>query len=231
MGTHEPRPYRKTIFDRLGPDAGLVVHAALWTMVLTVPGGFLGFYLATRVGAGWLGALVLIVGIGVAAWAIGAGVVLWWTGKVGQAWLGFTMPSGNSTPYQEQFSQEDALVMRGEVAIALEAYEQRIALDPTGIRVRLKAAELYATLGKNPVRAAELFREVQRMPGLTPGDDQHASNRLADLYLGPLQDPGRALVTLRRLVELYPRHHTTPRVREAIARLKAHAGAATDRQS
>ena len=59
------------------------------------------------------------------------------------------------------------------------------------IWVRIAAADLYATHGQNAKRAAELYREVQRIPKLMSGQDVYVSNKLVDLYLGPLKEPGR----------------------------------------
>ena len=46
------------------------------------------------------------------------------------------------------------------------------------------------------------------------------SNRLVDLHLLAEED-GRALVELRRLIELYPGTDTSIRAREALGRLKS----------
>ena len=54
----------------------------------------------------------------------------------------YTMPSGTSTPYGEQFSYQDALAARGDVAGALESFEAVIAERPGVAAPRLKAAEL-----------------------------------------------------------------------------------------
>ena len=58
-------------------------------------------------------------------------------------------------------------------------------------------AEVCAREAKNPTRAAELFREVQRIPGVTVGEDICVSNRLVDLLTGPLADRGKAMGELR----------------------------------
>ena len=87
-------------------------------------------------------------------------------------------------------------------------------------RVRLAAADLYMTHGANPKRAAELYREVQRMPTASSGQDVYASNRLADLYLGPLREPRRALVEFRRLIERYPGSRAADHARLALGTLK-----------
>jgi hypothetical protein len=93
----------------------------------------------------------------------------------------------------------------------------------------VKAAELYSREKRNHARAAELFREIQRTPGLTAGEDVYATNRLVDLLTGPLEDPGRALGELRRLVDRYPGSAAAVHARAALVTLKLRVhGDATD---
>jgi tetratricopeptide (TPR) repeat protein len=131
-----------------------------------------------------------------------------------------TMPSGKSTPYEEQFSREESLAARGDVAGALEAFERVIAEQPSAIAPRMRAAELYASRGGNPGRAAELFREIRGIAGVPVRDAVYASSRLVDLYDGALDDPGRALVELRRIIELYPGTPVATHARNALPGMK-----------
>jgi hypothetical protein len=132
-----------------------------------------------------------------------------------------TFPDGHSTPYEAQFSHEDSLAIRGDVLGALAALERRIAEQPTVASARLKAAELYAGQGADPTRAAQLFREIRGLPGVATRDAIYATSRLVDLYHGPLDDLGRALVELRRIVELYPGTPLAAHARTALPELKA----------
>jgi len=141
------------------------------------------------------------------------------TRAAGDAMTFFTA-GGSSTPYEEQFSREQALVMQRDYAGALALYEQRILDAPGEHRARIAAAELYMTHGNNPKRAAELFREVQRSPTAATGHNIYVSNKLADLYLGPLHEPRRALVEFRRLIEQYPGSTAAKHARMALANLK-----------
>lgn len=134
--------------------------------------------------------------------------------------LRFIAISGESTPSVPQYSLEQSLVERGQVAEALAMYESRIARSAGDADVRLRAAELYATSGNNPRRAAELFAEVRRIDGVGSGQDIYASNRLIDLYSGALDMPGRALVELRRMIDRYPGTPAAANARNALARLK-----------
>ena len=203
----------------MGPDGALVLRAAGRGAPAAFIGAILFALIGSRVGLdGYaltaftlVGALTLLACAAVLALRLGKGA--------GQVFQHMTA-GGSSTPYEEQFSQEQALVMRRDYAAALALFEQRIASDARDSRARVAAADLYATHGQNPMRAAELYREVQRMADLQSGHDIYVSNKLADLYLGPLNTPGRALVELRRIVQRYPRSPAAEHARLAIANLK-----------
>lgn len=212
--------------DRNGPDAGVKIRTAryalmvfplalaLWSAVVTQKLGLTGKKAAAIILFGALATAVVTYYAGLAS-ANGAGAVA----------RAYTMPSGSSTPYEEQFSYQEAMAARGDVAGALESFEAVIAERPGVAAPRLKAADLYARRGKNPHRAAALFREVRDLSSASPRDALYAASRLVDLYDGPLQEPGRALVELRRLVELYPGTDVAAGARTAIARIKAQRAA------
>lgn len=215
-----PAVYKRTLMDRLGPDGAMMMRArvvsvlafivtfplaavASQTRALTAPHPIL----TGLVGASLAAALMYFMMERLPA-AAGAGA------------LAVTAATGISTPYEPQFSREDALAARGDVAGALAAYEEVIAAHPQAIPPRIRAAELYAARGANPRRAAELFREIRAIPGVTNRDAVYACSRLADLYDGSLNDPGRALVELRRIIELYPGTPVAAHARAALPRLK-----------
>ena len=137
-----------------------------------------------------------------------------------------TLPSGNSTPYEQTFSYQEAMVARGDVAGALTSYEAIIAEQPGAIAPRIRAAEHYARGNRNPARAAELFKEIRAAPAASARDVMYASSRLVDLYDGPLTDPGRALVELRRIIERFPDSPQAKHARVALPALKARLDAA-----
>lgn len=137
-------------------------------------------------------------------------------------------PMGRSTPYAHDFSQEQALVARGDVATALALYEQHIAAAPNDAEARIRAADTYAREARDPVRAAALFREVARMDGVPAPRQVYAVHRLADLQAGPLGDPGPALRELARLADRYPGTDVAREARRAIAGLKARAATSNE---
>jgi len=62
---------------------------------------------------------------------------------------------------------------------------------------------------------------VRDIPGASARDALYAAQRLIGLYDGPLGEPGRALVELRRLVERHPGTDVAAGARAAIAQIKA----------
>jgi hypothetical protein len=206
-----PAPYRPTIFDRHGPAAADRIRAGIYgAMVFGLAFG------AVALAARRISFIVIVVaavaGLGAAMAALSLG------GAAGGVARAFTMGTA-TTPYEEQYSYQQALVMQGKVNEALASFEDLIAASPEAVQPRVKAAELYAR-HDGARRAAELLREAQRSPRLTAGEDVYVTNRLVDLLAGPLGDPGRACVELRKLIDRYPGSANAARAREALARIK-----------
>ena len=218
----EARPlYRKTLLDRFGPEGALILRArvvACLTFVVT-------FVLASAAAQHRPATAAHPLLTGLAGGFIGAALMYAMMTQLpaaaGAAALAVTAPSGLSTPYEEQYSWEESLAARGDIPAALAAYERIIAERATAVLPRLRATELYAARGNEPGRAAALFREVRAIPGVTTRDALYACSRLVDLYDGQLDEPGRALVELRRIIELYPASPAAVHARLVLPRLKA----------
>lgn len=205
-------PYEKTMLDRLGPDGARYIQLIGPGFMIIV---FVTLALALAGVPLWFG-----FPIGLVAAAIATALIYHFSEATGQGFLSFLQPSGSSTPYEKQYSLQESLAIRGNVAGAIASYEEIIAQDPGDIEARIRAAELHAGKGGNPKRAAECFAEARRVPGLTAARDLYISNRLIDLLRGPLNDEGRALVELRRLVQLHPASRDAKFARGAIAKMK-----------
>jgi len=216
---NETAARRPTLFDRLGPDAGRLLplagySAIIFLLALPVAGKILA---RTRVqGAGYL--LLTLASAAAITWLFRR-AILFFSDAAGGS-LHYATNGGTSTPYVQQFSLEQAMVMRGEVDEALASFERRITERGSSVDVRIRAAELYAREGNNPVRAAELLREARSRPELTEGQDIYVTNRLVDLLAGPLNEHGRALVELRRLIERYPGTSAASHARAALSAIK-----------
>ncbi len=218
--------YKPTLFDRHGPDAGLRLKAGGYALMTFALMAVMWYIVASRKFGleGWRAGSFTLVAASLSA------LLAYRMGLASAAGAGgiaryVTMPSGASTPYEEQFSFQESLAARGDLAGALESYEAVISERPDAASPRLKAAELYARQGRNPRRAAELLREVRNLPTATVREALYASLRLVDLYEGALDEPGRALVELRRIIELYPDTDAARGARVAIARAKSQRAA------
>jgi hypothetical protein len=218
---HDDAGERTSWLQRQGADAGLALRSMGWLGLIFLMSLMLGYAVAERIGfsgypAAGVALLVALVLTG------GAGVfILNVANAAGAATLAVVLPSGRSAPYEEQFSYQEALAARGDVAGALESYEAVIAERPDAPLPRLKAAELHARRGGDAARAAELFKSVRDLPSASRRDILFASNRLVDLYDGPLGEPGRAIVELRRIVERFPGSPDASRAQAALPRLKS----------
>lgn len=147
-----------------------------------------------------------------------AGVV-WLPRAASEGFLGFLWPNKGEAVRETGYSHIQAKAAAGDVAGALAAYEAEIAANPLAIAPRAQAAELYAQ-GADPARAAKLFAEIRRVPGCSPKHDLYATQRLVDLYDGPLKQPQRSLTELRRIIERHGDSREAPFAREALARRK-----------
>src|SRR5687768_15214613 len=142
-----PAQYRRTRGDRLGPDAALIYRAVPYMIVLFGCLALLFSILRQRFeySSAWIIPL-----------ALATTAALTWSGMrfasaAGRGFAQFVLPTGESTPYEHQFSREESLVARGDIAGAADAYEAAIAehpvTTPAGISVRIRAAELYMGAG------------------------------------------------------------------------------------
>jgi len=156
---HSPG-YKRTWFDRQGPDAGLRLKAGSYGAMVTAITFSAIMLFAAQAGSPSvgtiLGAFVVAALFGGVTFVIGAKL----SDGAGAVAKSFTMPSGSSTPYEQTFSFQEAMAARGDVAGALASYEAIILEQPLATAPRLLAAEHYARGNRNPARAAELFREA-----------------------------------------------------------------------
>ena len=140
--------------------------------------------------------------------------------------------SGHGDRIAFEHSQLQALVAQGRVAEALEGYERALTAHPGDARLRLHVADTYARDGLDAGRAAQLFREGSQLllsrrdarRGPAQEGVLYATQRLIDLYDGPLKEDGRALGELRRLIELFPESREANAARLALARRKQDRG-------
>jgi hypothetical protein len=223
----ERRSYQKTLFDRHGPDAALIMKVFFRSLAA----GGLSFPMILAIAAknnllGWRMITVAILGP-VAVALLTYRITMWALDRTQDGVSAVLEGAQGSTPYTQQNSYIQTMVMQGRLDDAIAEYERLVAEPECTVDVRIRAAELNTREAKKHARAAELFREAIRHPACGPGEEQYCVNRLVDLLTGPLEQPGRALVELRRLADRYPNSGIGERARDALRVLKARQMAAS----
>lgn len=116
-----------------------------------------------------------------------------------RAMMSVVAPSGSSTPSPDDYSFEKSLLARGKIAEALTELQVRLATCPHDPALCLFAADVHAREARDPATAERLYLHVRDVPTATQAQDYAATNRLIDLYLGPLDNPARAAQELERM--------------------------------
>lgn len=178
-----------------GLVVGVVVLVLTWSLVLTVVGAIGGFAVGKVIG------LVLLGSSGRAAQVIYA-------------------PAAAGR-YADTHSNIDALEARGDFRGAVNAWEAVAVSEPSNPWPLIRAGELYLRALAEPATAVERFRHATGLPGISPEQHRYASQKVIDLYLGPLRDEGRAMVEMRRLIDHHPQSREAEGARAAIRRLKS----------
>ncbi len=211
--------YKRSLFDRLGPEASNIINLVNWSLAPAVAGGLVSASLASRahlpigyvIAIGLLGALVSSAATILFGLAVSRGA--------GDATSAFTAGTG-STPYPHSYSREEALAVLGNVDEALDLYEAAAVNAPGDVSPLIRGAELCIESGGREPRAETLLRSIQRLEDVSVQDDVHASNRLVDLYLSWPGNETKALRELRRLIDRYPGTGAERTARSALTNLK-----------
>ena len=117
------------------------------------------------------------------------------------------------------YSTIETLVARGHLAEAAEAYRERAQQPADRVEATVRRAALLAgPLGQPETALVEL--QALREHRLTADADLRVGVALVDVYERRLAEPGRAMVELRRLIDLYPDRRATLRLRRELAILK-----------
>ncbi len=196
------------------PQSLVVRYTALVSAVLVIGGGLL-----MVVGAG-LGALFILAGLVLA----GLTSVLYVVFKFlavpsANTLVGFLgAQSGSSTPPIKGHSAIEALVAEGRYQDAAVAYRREIAADPSDIEARSRLAQLLMDRLEDFTAAARYLKEAREV---TTNDRQKMgfSLRLVDLYRSRLDDRGKAMVELRRFIDTFPDSPHIDAVRRELSEL------------
>jgi hypothetical protein len=128
------------------------------------------------------------------------------------------------------YSAMETLVVRGHVQAAADAYGERARNPPERVEATLRRAALLAgPLGQPETAAVEL--DSLRSAPLSTRDDFRVGLALVDLHEHHLNDPGRAMAELRRLIDRHPTARDVRRLRAALGELKTERYGGTQQPS
>lgn len=189
----------------------------------TAVGGAIGLFLTVIVqGSGYLpqNILVTLAGGGVLA-ALAYTVHLVLSDGGGRIAGSIYAPSGERTKYTPTFSHIEALEARGDLEGAARAWDEACLEQPGSAMVLVRAADFRLRTLKDAVAAHDLYRRARALDTSSTDLRRYISQKLVDLYLGPLHDRGRAMTELRRLIDTFPDTVEAESAREVLMRMKA----------
>jgi hypothetical protein len=194
------------------------------------PFGLVRLVVATIALVGTIAAVVIAVFAGdpralelvAALWAVYGLIVGFLSGVLEPAIDGFFQLLANVglTRAGGGYSAIESLVARGHLHAAAEAYAERARNSPERTEATLRRAALLAGPLREPETAAVELDSL-RSTSLSGRDDFRVGLALVDLYEHRLDDPGRAMAELRRLIDRYPTAQGARRLRAALGELKA----------
>jgi hypothetical protein len=118
------------------------------------------------------------------------------------------------------YSSIETLVANGHYEAAASDYLDRAHEGKGDAEAIVRRAGLVAGPLQNPAMAVDELENFRRSHRLGIGDDIRIGTALADLYEHALNDPGRAMGELRRLIDLYPTTRAARRLRSTLAALR-----------
>ncbi|MEK7668241.1 MAG: hypothetical protein AAB409_06300 [Gemmatimonadota bacterium] len=139
---------------------------------------------------------------------------------IGEAAGRLLMPSGSSTPPPKPLSHIEAMVARGDLGKAAEAYKAEILSDPADVTSCERLGTLALRELKDFPLAVWAYREAERRAE-TAGRKFGYGLIVAGIYRDQFRDLGKTVVELRRLVHTYPDAPRLDSLRAEIDELKA----------
>jgi hypothetical protein len=119
------------------------------------------------------------------------------------------------------YSAIERLAERGHMQAAADAFAERARDKNQRVEATLRRAALLSSSLGQPETAAIELDNLRAGGRLRPRDDFRVGLALVELYEHDLNDPGRAMAELRRLIDRYPTAQGARRLRVALASLKS----------
>ncbi len=139
---------------------------------------------------------------------IGAAVVFFLVVLISEAGgkMGSTLhnPSGRTTPHRPEYSQAQALAVRGAYPEAVDAYELLVLEHPKDSEPYIQLARLHRDRLDDLERAVRWFRRALRDSEISSGQEILVLREIVEIYTHRLGEPARAGPYLARIAEKYP---------------------------
>jgi len=116
-----------------------------------------------------------------AATALIIWVTNWFLEGAARAAGSILLPSGKGSPTAREYSEQQALVIRGRYTEAADSYRAIIEDEPRDIEARLRLGALLEEKCRDPDAAEACYRDIRAFDP-TPQQDWLVSNALIDLY-------------------------------------------------
>jgi hypothetical protein len=204
----------KRLKDVDSADLAVRLKAAVWAFAVGVAfGGFAGLKVAEM--RGWNPWLTALVGFVVVS-SLVYGLAIWITMRGSDVAQTIYNPSGGSTPYKEQYSYAQSLVVRGRFQDAAAAYELHAIENPAEPEPYLHLARLYRDKLQQYDDALTWFRRARTDASLGPGQELYVIQEIIDLYIHNLRTPRKAIPELTLVCQRFP---STPAARAAEKQL------------
>lgn len=112
-------------------------------------------------------------------------------------------PSGDSTPHRREYSEAQALTLRGLFQEAIDCYQTYIVEFPDDPEPCLGIARIYRDHLKRYEDAVTWFRRARQATELDAGREMLVTREIIELYVRKLAQPQRAIPELARLADRF----------------------------
>lgn len=130
-------------------------------------------------------------------------------------------PHGRGTPSRSGYSRPESLAVRGRFEEAIAAYGAAATEEPGDPEPWLRIARIEAADLGRPRRALEALRAARVLVAAESPTAMLIAREIAELYLGDLHEPTRAMPELARLARAFPDTPTGAWAKLQFAELRA----------
>jgi tetratricopeptide (TPR) repeat protein len=130
-------------------------------------------------------------------------------------------PDGDSTPHKREYSEPQALMLRGLFQEAIDCYETYVAEFPEDPEPCIGIARIYRDHLKRYDDAVTWFRRARQATSTDRGREVLVTREIIEVYLKKLGQPERAIPELARLADRFAGTREADLAKVEIERIRA----------